>query len=196
MDALTQTILQQVTGSALSGVSKKIGVDQNTMQTALAVGMPLLVSALAKNASKPAGAEALHKALVEDHDGSILENVPGYLKKPAVKEGAAILGHVLGNQQGAIAEGLAQKTGMNSDQVGKLLQIVAPLVMGALGAQTQQNNLDPQALANYLGGQQQAAQQAQPDILSSLNTLLDANKDGSALDDILGAASQLLGGKK
>jgi hypothetical protein len=196
MDVLTQQILQQVTGSALSGVSKKIGVDQNTLQTALAVGMPLLVTALAKNASKPAGAEALHKALVKDHDGSILENVSGYLKKPEVAEGAAILGHVLGGQQGAIAEGMAQKTGMDSEQVGQLLKIVAPLVMGALGAQTQQNNLDPEGLASYLGGQQQMAQQSQPDILSSLNTLLDANKDGSALDDVLGMAGKLFGGKK
>jgi hypothetical protein len=196
MDALTQAILQQVTGSALSGVSKKIGVDQNTMQTALAVGMPLLVTALAKNASKPAGAEALHKALVKDHDGSILDNVSGYLKKPEVTEGAKILGHVLGSQQGAISQELAKRTGMDATQVDQLLQVAAPLVMGALGAQTQQNNLDPQGLASYLGGQQQIAQQSQPDILSSLNSLLDANKDGSALDDVLGMAGKLFGGQK
>jgi len=196
MDALTQLVMQQLTGSALSGVSKKIGVDQNTLQTALAVGVPLLVTALAKNASKPAGAESLHKALVEDHDGSILNNVQEYLQKPEAAQGAAILGHVLGNQQGAVTQGLAEKTGMNGDQIGKLLEIAAPLIMGALGSQTQQNSLDPQGLASYLGGQQQQAQQAQPDILGSLNTLLDANKDGSALDDVLGLAGKLLGGKK
>ena len=196
MDALTQQVMQQLTGSALSGVSKKIGIDQNTMQSALAVGMPLLVTALAKNASKPAGAQALHKALVKDHDGSILNNVSAYLKKPEVAQGAAILGHVLGSQQGAIAQGLAQKTGLSSDQVGQLLQIAAPLVMGALGSQTQQNNMDPKSLASYLGNQQQMAQQSQPDILGSLNTLLDANKDGSALDDVLGMAGKLLGGQK
>jgi hypothetical protein len=196
MDALTQIIMQQLTGSALSGVSKKIGVDQNTLQTAMAVGIPLLVTALAKNASKPAGAEALHKALVKDHDGSVLNNVPSYLKKPAMDEGAAILGHVLGGQQGAVTRGLAEKTGMNGDQIAQVLQLAAPLIMGALGSQTQQNSLDPQGLASFLGSQQQAAQQSQPDILGSLNTLLDANKDGSALDDVLGLAGKLLGGKK
>ncbi|MBN1438271.1 MAG: DUF937 domain-containing protein [Anaerolineales bacterium] len=194
MDAVTQLIMQQITGKALSGVGKKLGVDQNTLQTALSIGMPLLVTALAKNASKPDGAEALHKALSKDHDGSILNNVNGYLKKPAVSEGAAILGHVLGNQQGAVAQGMAQQTGMSNDQVGQLLKIAAPLVMGALGSQTQQNHLDSQGLASFLGNQQQAAQQSQPDILSSLNTLLDSNKDGSALDDVLGLAGKLLGG--
>jgi hypothetical protein len=196
MDALTQTILQQVTGSALSGMSKKIGVDQHTIQTALAVGMPLLVTALAKNASKPAGAEALHTALVSDHDGSILDNVSGYLKKPEVAEGAKILGHVLGSQQSAISREMAKGTGLDAEQVNQLLQVAAPLVMGALGAQTQQNNLDPQGLASYLGGQQQMAQQSQPDILGSLNKLLDANQDGSALDDVLGLAGKMLGGQK
>jgi hypothetical protein len=196
MDTLTNQVMQQITGSALSGVGKKLGVDQKALQTALSVGVPLLVTALAKNASKPAGAQALHKALVKDHDGSILDNVSSYLQKPKVDEGAAILGHVLGGQQGAIAQGMAQKTGMNSDQVSQLLQIAAPLVMGALGAQTQQNKLDPQGLANFLGNQQQAAQQSQPDILSSLNTLLDSNKDGSALDDVLGMAGKFFGGGK
>jgi hypothetical protein len=195
MDVLTQMIMQQLSAGALSGISKKVGVDQNTLQTALAVGMPLLVTALAKNASKPAGAQALHTALVKDHDGSILNNVAGYLKKPEVAQGAAILGHVLGSQQTAIAQGLAQKTGMSSDQVGQLLQIAAPLVMGALGSQTQQNGLDPKGLANFLGDQQQAAQQAQPDVLGSLNTLLDADHDGSALNDVLGMAGKLFGNK-
>jgi len=195
MDVLTQTILQQVTGGALSGISKKIGVDQNTMQTALAIGVPLLVTALAKNASKPAGAQALHQALVKDHDGSILNDVAGYLKDPQAANGAGILGHVLGNQQPVVAQGLAQSTGLNADQVGQLLQIAAPLVMGALGSQTQQQGLDQKGLAEFLGNQQQAAQQSQPDIMSTLNSLLDTNKDGSALDDILGMAGKLFGNK-
>ncbi len=195
MDVLTQTIMQQLSGKVLSGIGKKVGIDEKTVQTALAIGMPLLVAALAKNASEPEGAQALHKALSNDHDGSILNNVSGYLKNPQAANGAGILGHVLGNQQPVVAQGLAQNTGMTSDQVAQLLQIAAPLVMGALGSQQQQQGLDPQGLSSFLGNQQQQAQQSQPDLMGSINTLLDANRDGSALDDILGMAGKLFGNK-
>jgi len=195
MDVLTQTIMQQLSGKVLSGIGKKIGVDDKTIGTALSIGMPLLVTALAKNASKPAGAQALHQALANDHDGSILNDVAGYLKDPQAANGAGILGHVLGSQQPAIAQGLAQSTGLNSDQVGQLLQIAAPLVMGALGAQQQQQGLDPKGLSSFLGSQQQQVQQSQPDVMGTINNLLDANHDGSALDDVLGMAGKLFGNK-
>jgi hypothetical protein len=195
MDVLTQTIMQQLSGKVLSGIAKKVGVDEQTASTALAIGMPLLVAALAKNASKPEGAQALHKALANDHDGSILNDVAGYLKDPQAANGAGILGHVLGNQQSVVAQGLAQNTGLQSDQVGQLLQIAAPLVMGALGSQQQQQGLDTKGLSSFLGSQQQQAQQSQPDVMGAINTLLDANHDGSSLDDILGMAGKLFGNK-
>ncbi len=195
MDVLTQTIMQQLSGKVLSGIGKKVGIDEKTVGTALSIGMPLLVAALAKNASKPEGAQELHQALANDHDGSILNNISGYLKDPQAANGAGILGHVLGNQQPVVAQGLAQNTGLTSDQVAQLLQIAAPLVMGALGSQQQQQGLDPNGLSSFLGSQQQQVQQSQPDIMGTINTLLDANKDGSALDDILGMAGKLFGNK-
>jgi hypothetical protein len=195
MYVLTQTIMQQLSGKVLSGIGKKVGVDEKTVGAALAIGMPLLVAALAKNASKPEGAQALHQALANDHDGSILNDVAGYLKDPQAANGAGILGHVLGNQQSVVAQGLAQNTGLKSDQVGQLLQIAAPLVMGALGSQQQQQGLDSKGLSSFLGSQQQQVQQSQPDIMGAINTLLDANHDGSSLDDILGMAGKLFGNK-
>ena len=195
MDVLTQTIMQQLSGKVLSGIGRKVGIDEKTVGTALSIGMPLLVAALAKNASKPEGAQSLHKALANDHDGSILNNISGYLKEPQAANGAGILGHVLGSQQPVVAQGLAQNTGLTSDQVGQLLQIAAPLVMGALGSQQQQQGLDPNGLSSFLGSQQQQVQQSQPDVMGTINSLLDANKDGSAVDDILGMAGKLFGNK-
>ena len=195
MDVLTQTIMQQLSTKVLSGIGKKVGVDEKTVGAALSIGMPLLVAALAKNASKPEGAQALHQALANDHDGSILNDVSGYLKNPQAANGAGILGHVLGSQQPAVAQGLAQNTGLTSDQVAQLLQIAAPLVMGALGSQQQQQGLDSKGLSTFLGSQQQQVQQSQPDVMGTINSLLDANHDGSALDDILGMAGKLFGNK-
>jgi len=195
MDALTQQLMQQLSGDSLSQISRQIGADEQTTGSALSAAMPLLLSALANNASKPDGAQALHQALAEDHDGSIFNDVPGFLDNPQEANGAGILGHVLGGQQPVVTQGLAQGTGLDSDQVGQLLQIAAPLLMGALGQQQQQQGFDTNGLSAFLGGQQQMAQQSNPDMMSMLNSLLDMDRDGSALDDVLGMVGKLLGGQ-
>lgn len=194
MDDLTQLLMQQLSGNELSQIGQQIGTDEKTASSALSAAIPLLVSALAKNASEPEGAESLNQALAEDHDGSILDGLSGFLSNPQAAEGAGILGHVLGPKQPAIKKGLAQGTGLESDQVGQLLQIAAPLVMGALGRQRKQQNLGTNDLADFLGSQKQKAQETNPDMMSTLNSLLDMDQDGSALDDILGIAGKLFGG--
>ena len=193
MDSITQLLLQQLAGGGLSQISKKIGADEQSTSSALSMAVPLLVSALAKNSSKPDGAQSLHQALEKDHDGSILNDLGSYLGNPESANGAGILGHVLGAQQPAVAQGLAKNTGMKSDQIGQLLQIAAPILMGALGQKQKQQGLDTNGLSTLLGGEQQQAQQAAPDMMSTLNNMLDANGDGSALDEIIGFAGKLFG---
>ena len=195
MDALTQQLIQQLAGEGITQISRKIGADENTTNAALSAALPLLVSALAKNASKAEGAQSLNQALAKDHDGSILNDMPAYLENPAVANGAKILGHVLGNQMPVVEKGLAKGTGLNSEQVDQLLQIAAPLLLGALGKQQQQKGLDPNGLSAYLGSQKQQDQDSAPDLMGTLNTLLDADKDGSALDDVIGMAAKLFGDK-
>jgi|WetSurSiteA1Bulk_404760.scaffolds.fasta_scaffold15353_3 hypothetical protein len=195
MDALTQQLIQQLAGEGITLISRKIGADEQTTKAALSTALPLLVSALAKNTSKTEGAQSLNQALTKDHDGSILNDVPGYLENPEAGNGAGILGHVLGSQQSVVTKGLTQGTGLNSEQVDRLLQIGAPLLMGLLGQKQQQKGLDPNGLSTYLGGQQQKAQESDPDLMGALNTLLDADKDGTALDDVIGMAAKLFGNK-
>ena len=195
MDALTQQLMQQLSEDGLSQISRQIGADQKATGSALSTTIPVLISAMAKNSSKPKGAKALHQALTKDHDGSVFDDMSGYLGNPQTADGDAILGHVLGGQKSAVTQGLAKGTGLDSTQIEQLMQIIAPLVMGALGQQQQQQGFDSDSLSSYLGGQQQQALQENPDILSILNTLLDTNKSGSALDEIIGWLSRLFGGK-
>jgi hypothetical protein len=195
MDVLTQQLMQQLAGAGLSKISQKVGADEQTTSAVMSTVMPLLVTALAKNASQPDGAQSLHKALVEDHDGAILNNLSGFLSAPESANGAGILKHVLGGQQPVVTQALARQTGLEDNQVGQILQIAAPLLMGALGQQQKQQGLDTNSLAAFLGNQQQTDQQENPDLMSTLNTLLDFDRDGSAVDDVMGLLGQLFGKK-
>ncbi|HEX9934825.1 MAG TPA: DUF937 domain-containing protein [bacterium] len=191
MDALTQQLMQQLSGSGLSQISKSIGADEKATRSALSTAMPLLVSALANNASKPKGAQALHQALAEDHDGSIFDDMAGFLKDPQAANGAGILGHVLGTKQTAINQGLAKSSGLNMGQIGQLLQIVAPLIMGALGKQQQNRGFDVGSLTDFLGGQRQQAQQSNPDLTDVLGSLLGSGQGRSGLGSVLGTLGKL-----
>lgn len=184
MNAISQMITQQIAGAAAGQLASRLGVSEGTAQTAVQVAVPLVVAALARNAAQPQGAQDLHDAVSRDHDGSILDNLMGYLGNPQAANGSGILGHVLGAQRPAVESNLAQATGLDQNSAGSLLEMVAPLVMGAVGRQQQQNGLDAQGLSQYLGEQQQQAQTANPDLMGSLSSMLDSNRDGSVVDDL------------
>ncbi len=184
MNAITQIITQQLGGGAARMIAQRFRVSETTANTAIQMAVPLILTALARNASQPQEAQNLHQAIATDHDGSILDNLGGYLGNPQSANGAGILGHVFGQQRPVVENNLAQATGMDQGAAGGLLETLAPLVMGSLGKAQQENGLDPSGLSNFLNGQQQEAQATAPNAMSVLSSMLDQNKDGSSIDDL------------
>ena len=195
MDSLTQQLMQSLFEGGLSQISEKFGIDEGTISSTISAATPLLVSALAKNASEPEQAQALHRALDKDHDGTILNDLTSFLGDPQSANGTGILGHILGSQQSKAAQGLAENTGLSKEQAEGLLEIAAPLLMGALGQEQQEQGLDTNGLSEFLGEQQQIAEEANPQIIGMLNKLLDKNQDGSFLDDIFRMIMKFFGKK-
>jgi hypothetical protein len=190
MSVITQMITQQLAGAASRQIAARLGISESTANMGVQLAVPIIVAALARNASQPQGAHDLHQAIVDDHDGSILDNLSGYLGNPQQGNGAGILGHVLGDQRSSVENNVAQATGMDQASAGNLMEIVAPLVMGTLAKTQQQNGLDSSGLADYLS-QQQQAQAATPGVMGILNSMLDSNQDGSMTDDLARIAGGL-----
>jgi len=184
MNAITQIITQQLGGTAARTIAQRFGISETVANSAVQIGVPLILTALARNASQPQEAESLHQAVATDHDGSIFNNLMGYLQNPQNANGAGILGHVFGNQRPTIENNLAQATGMDQSSAGGLLETLAPLVMGSLGQAQQENGLDASGLSDLLNNQQQEAQANAPGAMSMLSSMLDQNKDGSSMDDL------------
>ena len=184
MNAITQIITQQLGGSAARTIAQRFGISETTANTAVQLGVPLILAALARNASQPQEAQNLHQAVATDHDGSILDNVTDYLQNPQTANGSGILAHVFGTQRPTVENNLAQATGMDQGSAAGLLETLAPLVMGSLGKAQQENGLDASGLSNLLNHQQQEAQANAPDGMSLLSSMLDRNNDGSSIDDL------------
>ena len=184
MNAITQIITQQLGGTAARTIAQRFGISETAANTAVQIGVPIILAALARNASQPREAESLHQAVAQDHDGSIFDNLTGYLQSPQTANGAGILGHVFGSQQPVIENNLAQATGMDRNSAAGVLETLAPLVMGSVGKAQHENGLDASGLSNLLNSEQQTAQPNAPNAMSMLNSMLDQNQDGSSLDDL------------
>ncbi len=66
----------QLSEGMIDQLSQQLGgADRQQTATAASGVMSTLVSALARNASTPEGAQSLSNALDRDHDGGILDNV-------------------------------------------------------------------------------------------------------------------------
>lgn len=178
MSSLLEMLSEQLHGGNLSKISRQIGADENATQGALSAALPLLISALSRNASGREGADALAGALARDHDGSILENLSGFLDNPDTTNGDGILGHVLGAKRGMIENGLSRSSGLSAGSVGKMLSMLAPVLMGALGKKQRQGNMDNQSLSGYLGQQREEMERSEPQAMGIFGSLLDADRDG------------------
>jgi hypothetical protein len=181
--SLLDMLQQRLGGDAVNQISKQLGTDPATTQTAIAAALPMLVGALARNAQDPGKAGALANALGR-HDGSVLDDVAGYLGRGNTGDGDGILGHVLGGRKETVQTGLGQAAGLDPAKAGTLLAMLAPLVMGALGKAQREKGLDTGGLAGMLGSEQQRAADAAPGVMGMLTSLLDRDHDGSVMDDI------------
>jgi hypothetical protein len=184
MNAITQMITQQIAGTAVRSMAQRLGISEAMTGRAVQIAVPLIVAALARNAAQPEGAKDLQEAVNKDHDGSIFDNLMGYLGDPQSGNGSGILGHVFGGQQDAVQNNLAQATGLDQNAASNVLEMVAPLVMGAVGQTQRQNDLDAGGLSQFLDTQRQQTEESAPNLMGALNSMLDTNHDGNMSDDV------------
>jgi hypothetical protein len=197
--SLIEQVQQQLDPNTLAQLSRQLGVDEQTTRQAVPAAVTALVGGLGRNASRPEGAQQIASALDRDHDGSILDNLGGFLGQGGAGGiGGAILGHVLGRHQRQVETGLGQSTGLDAAKIGQLLALLAPIVMAVLGRQKREQGIDAGGLGEILKGEHQNAQRhaEQSGLGGILGGLLDRDGDGGFLDDLAGMAGGFLGGGK
>lgn len=180
----------------INGVAGQTNQPTNKTQEVLTMALPVLMEAMRRNASNPQGAEKLLGAINSKHDGSILDNLGGLfgggVDDNVMEDGSKILGHVLGNKQQSVETALSQKSGLDAGSIAQILKVAAPILMGMLGNQAKQKQVNnPSGLEDLLGGLVKGNSPKQE--RSFLESILDADGDGSVIDDVAG---MVLGGNK
>lgn len=187
-------VLAQVSGGDTARqIGRQLGTDEGTAQKAISAAVPMLINALSRNAGSAEGAGSLFKALDKDHDGSILNNIGRHVDSGNTGLGDGILRHVLGGKRQGAEAGLSRMSGLDGGSAAKLLAMLAPLVMGALGSQQRRKSLDQGGIADLLQRQTQHFDQKAPGSMGIFGKLLDSDGDGNVMDDVAKMGAGLLG---
>ena len=182
MDLLSM-LLNAGGGGAVRQLSQNFGLNADQTSSAISNLLPALGQGLARNASKSGGLESLLGALSSGKHERYVDNLETLGSQDTVQDGNGILGHILGSKDVSrqVADGAASKTGIGAGVLKKMLPVVAAMAMGALSKQ--QTGANVQAPGNA---------PAQEGLMGMLGQFLDADKDGSVVDDVLGMASKFL----
>ncbi|WP_336699050.1 DUF937 domain-containing protein [Curtobacterium sp. USHLN213] len=173
----------------IGDIAKKLGIDEATARNAVSQAVPALVGGLQKNVEN-GGAASLDKAL----DKHAAKPDPTTIDDVDEEDGNKIVANVFGGKQQDVAVALGS-TGGGVDLggiIGKVLPLVAPIVLSKLGNQKAATQSGGGGfdigglLGGFLGGGSGAAGGA------------GGGKGGGGLDvgGILGSLGGLLGGGK
>ena len=199
MSGILDLLNSPIGKTLINGASQQLGQDKKQTASALSTALPLILGAMKNNASTPDGAAGLLSALGNRrHSGGILDSLGnilggGGIDQDVLSDGAGILGHVFGGREQNVAQAVSKSSGMDLSSAMNILKVAGPLVMGVLGKETRQKKVTDQGgLGDLLGGMLGGGGQQEQ---SLVNRLLDADGDGSIIDDVAG---MLLsgGGKK
>lgn len=164
-------------------IAAKLGVDPGTAKQAVQEGGATILGGLQQNAQKPGGSAAIEKALA-GHKG-----MGDKVDVNAVDEadGQKILGHIFGGQEQDVAQKLTEQPQTAGLDFGKLLPMLAPIVMGLLAKKQSAAPAEQQTSGGGIG-----------DLIGGL---LGGGGVGGATGsaggfDIGGLLGGLLGGKK
>ena len=193
LDLLNSDLGKQI----VSNVSEKTGINPSQASDVVSSSLPALLGAMQGNLLSGNGAEGLINAVSSGkHDGSILENLGGFINGGDFTDGSKILGHLLGDKLGAVETGISEKTGVSNSIISKILPMLAPIIMGYLGKQTKNKGVSDGAglggiLGSLLGGSADGSSLGG----SLLNSVLDQNNDGKVdVNDAISAVTKKKGG--
>jgi OmpA-OmpF porin, OOP family len=179
---LLSTIKSQISDAIIQKAANFIGESDSATQNALNIALPSLLGGVSNQSSDTNSINALLGQFNEGaHDGSIFDSIGNLLgggsaTQGLLDSGESIVNGLFGNKTSSIVDWIAAFTGIKSGSVTSLMNMAAPLVMGAIGKQLSQEKLDALGLTNLLNNQKEYVEKALPSGLGSVLGLSNLKK--------------------
>jgi hypothetical protein len=181
---LLQSILNANNGQVVDELGRNLGLEPTQTVSAIESLLPALAGGLARNSSQPSGLESLIGALTGGRHQQYVDQPSILSTANSIQDGNGILGHILGSKDVSrqVAARASAKTGIGADVLKQMLPMLAAAAMGVMSRQASQS-----AAGAPPAGHRQAAGGG---LMDMLTPMLDRDRDGSMLDDVLGMLGQ------
>jgi hypothetical protein len=147
-------------------MSSSFNVDQGTVQKLIPQLAPLILSGLKRQKDTMGGDERVNHILNKYGDASVLDNIKDLVSSRAgAADVDANLGGLLGSNGGVqAAQTLAKNLNIDASTIMKMIPALSPIILGALSKKRDTGGAG----------------------LTGIGSMLDADGDGSIIDDVAG----------
>ena len=172
-------------GGATSQLARQFGLSDDQVSSALSALVPALSAGLQKNMGSPQGLDGLLSALGTGQHGRYVDDGSALNQADTIADGNGILGHVFGSKDVSrqVASRAAAQTGIGEGVLKSMLPVVAAMMMGTMS----------KAVAQPEGFQQASVGTSGNALVNMLTPMLDSNRDGSMIDDVIGILGRFSG---
>lgn len=191
---LLNTIKTQLSNTVIQKASSFIGESDSDTKKALEIVLPSILGGVVNQTEETNSVnELLSKFKNGEHDGSIFETIGNLLgggsaTQGLLDSGETIINGLFGNRTSSIVDWIAAFTGIKTSSAYGLMNMAAPLVMGAIGKQALGEKMDGLGLTSLLTNQSSLIEKALP---SGLTSVLGLSNLKAHTPSVLGSHNEL-----
>jgi hypothetical protein len=197
MSGLLEQIMQAGGGSAVNMIAGKFGISPSQAQSAISALTPMIAGGFKDQAQQKGGLEAILGNVLSQNHVPVGAN-PEELARPGTTEaGNQVLGAIFGSKEVSreVASQASGQTGLPTDLLKKILPVLAMIAAGTMANKAQAGGLGGLlggVLGNAVGGPMGGilggalGGGAGGGALGGLASMIDMDKDGNPLNDIMG----------
>ena len=202
MSGLVDQIMSAGGGSAVEMIAGRFGISPAQSKSAIEALTPMIAGGF-KNQAQSGGIENIIGGILNQNQVQVGDNPETLAKPGTTAAGNEILGAIFGSKDVSrqVASNAAQATGLNVDMLKQMLPVIATMAAGAMASKASAGGLGSVLgaamggnaggiggmLGSLLGGSAASNANANSNsgILGSLSNMIDMDKDGNPLDDIM-----------
>lgn len=172
MSELFDLISKRLDPDMLGAIAGRLGLGGDDAKAATATSLPALLGGMAHRSQSVEGAHGLLNDIEATDGGSSLDGLLDRLRGTETEADTANENHFGGMLGGGMLDALVGKLGIGGPTVKKLLGVLGPLVIGALGKIAGSGGLSRHRLTSLLGDATGAAADVAPGGRASLASIL------------------------
>ena len=175
---ILEELMNEKNGALVSQLAERFNIDNSQAVSALQGLLPAIVKNMQSNSLG-----SILSSLGGSDLGSLFDSPEKIQDDSVVSKGNDVLGQIFGSKETsrAVAADVSNKTEFSSDTLKQMLPVVAAMVMGMLNRKASDDDGFVDSVDSSQGG-----------LGGMLSSYLDADNDGSIVDDLLGAAKRML----